>query len=136
MRKATSVFALPAVCLMVIRAHRAHAMTFKVVPDASSSDDAVEVYSLLDALDMAKGGDTIQLEDGTYTDQIHSTGPGEEGNPITIIGSRQAVLKATSPCVEITHSWIELKVSLAMFWDSLVYCGFCDYFINCTEVAR
>ncbi|CAM9176520.1 unnamed protein product [Laminaria digitata] len=115
MRKATSFLLLPTVCLITFHTRQASAAVYKVVPDASSSDgdngggDGEEVYSLLDALDRAQGGDTIALEDDTYTDRIKSTAAGEEGNPIVISGGRGAVLKASSPCVKITHSWITLE---------------------------
>lgn len=111
MRTVTSLLFLPAVCLVTLHTHQASsAEIYRVVPGASSSDVADGVYSLLDALDSAHGGDTIALADGTYTDQIHSVRSGEEGNLITITGSRQAVLKAKSRCVKITHSWITIEV--------------------------
>ena len=110
MSKATPLLLLLAVCVISLHCRQASAIVYKVTPAAQSSDGNDGVYSVLDALDRAVGGDTIELEDGTYTDQIHSTGPGQEGNPITIIGSRNAVVKATNPCVEITHSWITLEV--------------------------
>lgn len=116
MRNPTSFLVPPVVCLIALHAHRVNAKIYTVVPDASSSDVAGEVYSLPDALERAEGGDTISLEPGTYTDRIRSTGPGEDGNPITIVGTREAVLKAVSPCVDITHSWITLEVSTAFFF--------------------
>ena len=109
MRKAAPLLLLLAVCVISLHSRQASAIVYQVTPDAQS-DGNDGVYSLPDALERAKGGDTIELEDGTYTDQIHSTGPGQEGNPITIMGSRKAVVKATNPCVEITHSWITLEV--------------------------
>lgn len=111
MRYVAYLHSLPAVCLITLKTHPASAFIYNVVPDAGSSDSVNEVYSLLDALDRAVGGDTVSLADGTYSDQIHSTGPGEEGNPIVITGSRQVVLKANNPCVEITHSWITIEVT-------------------------
>lgn len=113
MRIATSLLLLPAVCFVTFHTHQASAVIYKVTPDASASDgngDDGDVYSLLDALDRARGGDIIALEDGTYTDQIHSTAPGEDRNPITIRGTRGAVLKAKNAMVEITHSWVTLEV--------------------------
>ena len=110
MRNATYLLFLPAVCLITLHTYQVRAVVYKVVPDASSTGNDGEVYTLLDALDRAGGGDTIALEDATYTDQIHSTGPGEEGNPITIIGGKDAVLKAKSPSVKITDPWVTLEV--------------------------
>lgn len=98
-------------CFITLHTHHVNALVYNVVPDASSCNSADGAYSLLDALERAVGGDTISLADGTYTDQIRSTGPGEEGNPIIINGTRNAVLKAKSPCVEITHSWITIEVN-------------------------
>lgn len=133
MRNPTSFLVPPVVCLVALHAHRASAKIYTVVPDVSSSDVAGEVYSLPDALEEAEGGDTISLQPGTYTDRIRSTGPGEDGNPITIVGTREAVLKATSPCVDITHSWITLEVSTAVFLgEYLLLFILCVYTHSCT----
>ena len=111
MRTATYLLLMRAVCLITPLAHQASAKVYNVVPDARSTDSNDDVYSLPDALDMAVGGDSITLDDGTYTDQIHSTHPGEPDNPRTISGTRGAVIKANdSPCIKITHSWITLEV--------------------------
>ena len=96
------------------------AVTFNVAPgvDSDSSDDSAGacspcIYSVSQALEMAQGGDTIVLADGTYTDRddrIMSVNDGEEGNPITIVGGRGAVIKVPSPSVYIVNSWITLEV--------------------------
>ena len=142
MSKATPLLLLLAVCVISLHCRQASAIVYKVTPAAQSSDGNDGVYSVLDALDRAVGGDTIELEDGTYTDQIHSTGPGQEGNPITIMGSRKAVVKATNPCVEITHSWITLevrtkKVDNALFRACVNGCyeGFRNSILNCNKIC-
>ena len=70
------------------------------------------MYTLADALASAEGGDVIVLANGTYTDKVESVVSGEEGNPITIMGEKGAVIQATSPSIHIEHSWITLEVSL------------------------
>ena len=99
------------VCLVTPLAPQASAKVYKVAPDARPTDSNDDVYSLPDALDMAVEGDSITLESGTYTDQIHSTHPGQPDNPIIISGTREAVIKTNDSLgVEITHSWITLEV--------------------------
>lgn len=112
MGNATSLFVLSVVCIIAVSTDRANAELLKVVPDTSSPDAADGVYSLVGAIEKAVAGDTIELGAGTYTDRIRSIRPGEKGKPIIITGSRQAVLKAGSPCVEIAHSWIRIEVSI------------------------
>lgn len=105
---------LAAAILVLLVVDRTSAFTFNVIPGAdSSSSDDVEFYSLSDALDKARAGDTIFLGDGTYTgsdERVLSTTDGEEGSPITISGGRDAVVQANSPSVRIEHSWITLEV--------------------------
>lgn len=119
---ATSLRRLSAVAglLFSLRANRVIAVTFNVAPgiDSESSDDGDGacspcIYSVSQAFDMARGGDTIVLADGTYTDRddrIRTVNDGEEGNPITIVGGRGAVIKTPSPSVYIENSWIHLEV--------------------------
>lgn len=109
-----SLLVLLAMCIIAFYTHRANAYIFRVAPDASSSDAPDGVSSLVDALDKAVAGDTIELHDGTYTDRIRSTRPGNDLNPITIISSRQAVINAPNPRVEIKHSWVQLEASIYM----------------------
>lgn len=106
--------------------HRAGAFTFNAVPETEmmtafssyittnsvnlNDSSASAITSLEDALAYAVGGDTIHLANGTYLQRIESTVSGEEGNPITIVGGRDAVIQSNSPLVEITHSWITLQV--------------------------
>lgn len=51
-----------------------------------------DAESLTQALASAKPGQTIELADGTYQGKFVINTAGEQGNPITLKGSRQAVL--------------------------------------------
>lgn len=102
--------------MLALHARQARAETYNVIPDVdSSSDSGDDVFSLAEALDIARAGDIIALADGHYVDQLHSRVPGEEGNPIIVTGGRSAVIKGESPCVLIEHSWITLEVR-ARWW--------------------
>lgn len=64
--------------------------------------------SIQAAIDLAQPGDTIELEDGKFNEELLSSRDGEEGNPITITGSRNAVLSGTGKTgrlFEINHSY-------------------------------
>ena len=112
MRKTTtsSTWLISAAFIIGFHIHQAHAATYNVVPDPSSSSSGSGLYGLSGALEVATAGDTIFLADGTYTDQILSVVSGEDGSPITIIGGRDAVIQGESPSIEINHSWITLEV--------------------------
>lgn len=69
------------------------------------------VYNLSRALEMARAGDTILLGDGDYHDRVVSSRNGVNGNPITIVGGVNAVIRAARDSVEINHSWITIQVS-------------------------
>lgn len=58
------------------------------VIDVSTADE------LEDALASARPGDTVQLADGEYRGNFDATTSGSEGDPITLTGSRDAVLTA------------------------------------------
>ncbi|CAM9155831.1 unnamed protein product [Ectocarpus sp. 12 AP-2014] len=62
--------------------------------------------SIQAAIDLAQPGDTIELEKGMYNEELVSSRDGEEGKPITITGSRDAVLSGTGKTgrlFEINH---------------------------------
>ena len=62
---------------------------------------------------LAGPGDIIELEDGIYKDALESVTDGEEDNPITVTGGREAVIESTSsPSVLVAHSHVHLVVSL------------------------
>lgn len=64
--------------------------------------------SIQAAIDLAQPGDTISLEDGKFNEELLSSRDGEEGNPITITGSRNAILSGTGKkgrLFEINHSY-------------------------------
>ena len=87
---------------------------------ASAGVNSIGVsYTLKDALDMARGGDTISLADGYYRGRVRSTVSGFKRSPIKIVGSKEAVLQASSPSVLIEHSWITLKVRAGTYWSWL-----------------
>ncbi|CAN0385323.1 unnamed protein product, partial [Ascophyllum nodosum] len=66
---------------------------------------------LSEALELAEPGDTIFLADGTYDTAIVSYRDGKEGQPITIQGGNDVVIKGNyrSRSVLINHSFISLK---------------------------
>ena len=125
----TSCFArllLPAASIfLAFHVQPADAFTFNVAPDdvsltpfseyvTNSNNSSVNIISLEEALHYAVGGDTIVLSNGIYTHRVKSTVAGEEGNPITIVGGRDAVIQANSPSVSIGHSWITIQVRPCM----------------------
>lgn len=64
--------------------------------------------SIQAAIDLAQPGDTIELKDGTFNEELVSSRDGEEGKPITITGSRKAILSGTGKTgrlFEINHSY-------------------------------
>ena len=76
------------------------------------SDDGAAM-SLSEALELAEPGDTIFLADATYDTAIVSYRDSEEGQPITLEGGPNAVIKGNfkSRSVLINHSFISLRVS-------------------------
>eukprot|EP00904_Undaria_pinnatifida_P005826 jgi/Undpi1/2373/HiC_scaffold_13.g05756.m3 len=84
---------------------------YQVSPDGTP-------MSLTEALEKAGAGDTISLADGLYREPIVTMHAGEEGNPLVIKGTREAVISAFSgdrllmwdqKVVDIRHSWITLE---------------------------
>lgn len=70
-------------------------------------------FPLAEALEAAGAGDTISLEDGTYTEEnLVTVRGGEEGLPLTIVGGRDAVLNfgKSNRVVFVKHSWVTLEV--------------------------
>ncbi|CAM9797687.1 unnamed protein product, partial [Choristocarpus tenellus] len=63
--------------------------TYKVTPSGSPS--------LQEAMAMAKAGDVVELGNGVYDGGIASSSSGTESAPITITGSREAVVSGTNP---------------------------------------
>lgn len=112
-KRATSILAALSAAVTVL-SFRANAATYHVLPDDKlSSSDEGEVYNLMEALTLAEPGDHVSLGDGTYTtmhDRLKTTVDGKQSDPITIVGSRKAKLKAPSPSVRVEHSWITIKV--------------------------
>lgn len=113
-----SPLATTALLMFLIRENpdnRACATTYKVTPSGKWSSSTgfsskSKVYSLPEALLVARAGDTVLLSDGTYTDRVESVIDGEKGSPIKIKGGQEAVIKAESPSVKVTHNWITLQV--------------------------
>ncbi len=66
--------------------------------------------SISKALEVAREGDTILLADGIYKEDIDTVRDGAKDNPITIKGSRDAIIKGNSNrIVEIRHDYIILE---------------------------
>ncbi|CAM9576150.1 unnamed protein product, partial [Discosporangium mesarthrocarpum] len=90
--------------LIILAAPINEAATIKVSPSGSPS--------LSDAVKSAKPGDTIHLADGRYKTGIMSATDGTEDAPITITGSRSAVVSGVNPddrTITIKHSHIHLR---------------------------
>ncbi|CAM9351675.1 unnamed protein product, partial [Discosporangium mesarthrocarpum] len=99
-----SSWAAVVVFLALVTAPATEGATIKVSPSGSPS--------LSDAVKSANPGDTIHLADGVYKTGIMSVVDGEEGAPITITGSRDAVVSGVNPddrTVTIKHSYIHLR---------------------------
>ncbi|WP_051580107.1 hypothetical protein [Pseudonocardia acaciae] len=64
----------------------------RLVTGTGDTVRVTDANSLSQALAGAKPGRTIELADGTYTGKFVINTAGEEGNPITLKGSRDAVL--------------------------------------------
>jgi hypothetical protein len=86
------------------------------------------------AVDAAQAGDVIHLADGTYLQDIVSRRDGEADRPITLTGSRNAVVKGggNGRVIEINHDHITLdgftvdglygsKDELSSYRDKLLY---------------
>ena len=66
--------------------------------------------SVQKAVDQAKAGDTVFLEDGKHFEDMKTVRSGELGNPITIKGSRKAIVHGagTSRMFQVNHSYFVL----------------------------
>jgi hypothetical protein len=72
-------------------------------------DKNAPLKSIQTALHKAQPGDTIQLADGTYYESIETVRAGTKHAPITIHGTKRAILMGErSRIVEIRHSYITL----------------------------
>ena len=107
----------PLLFFLGIQTHRrgVWAMTYHVThtgrrTPTTEHSKTVKMYSISGALKFAQAGDTILLADGTYTVRVDSRAHGKKGSPITIIGGKNAIVKADTPAVRIRHSWITLQV--------------------------
>lgn len=93
---------------MAIRSPSTTATTHKVF----ASGDGM--LSLSEALKYAQPGDTISLADGIYDAAVESCTDGEDGSPITIEGSSDAIINGKnddSRSILIKRSLITLRVS-------------------------
>ena len=93
---------------IVVAIHELLATSVTYDVSASGND-----MGLTEALEMAEPGDTVHLADGIYDIALVSYRDGEEDDPITIEGSREAVINGahSSRSVLINHSFITLRVS-------------------------
>lgn len=64
----------------------------RLVAGTGETVQVSDAASLSAALAAAKPGQTIEMADGTYSGKFEITTAGEEGNPITLRGSRNAVI--------------------------------------------
>ena len=68
--------------------------------------------SIQAAIELAQPGDTVELKDGEYIEDLRTVRDGEPDKRITITGSREASLKGTgkeSRLFQVTHSYITLN---------------------------
>ena len=88
---------------------------YYVSPNGSNKNDGLSPSTPLKfiqkAVDLAQPGDTIHLAPGHYKQDIQSVRAGEEGAPITITGSANAVVHgiASNRMVQIHHDYITLQ---------------------------
>lgn len=112
-----SALALGSLALLpsVVSAKKAEAGTHFYVSPEGENDEAgitasTAMLDIQDAIDAAQPGDTIHLDSGTYLQDIVTARDGKPGEPITITGPEDAVIKGggNGRIVEINHSYITL----------------------------
>lgn len=88
---------------------------YYVSPSGKDTNDGKTVstpfYSIDKALSFAEAGDVIELADGEYLQTVSSLKDGNKGSPITIRGSRAAVIRGTEDTnriIEIRHDYLTL----------------------------
>ncbi len=82
---------------------------------SGTRDDPLD--SIYDAVRRAEPGETIHVAAGEYREEIHTQQGGEPGEPITITGPRDAVVRPTledgtarqGPILTINHSHVHLR---------------------------
>lgn len=89
---------------------------YYVSPTGSDDNDGATadkpLQSIDKALSFAAAGDTVTLADGVYDQTVSSVKDGSSEAPITIMGSRKAVVRGTDDfgrIVEVRHSYITLQ---------------------------
>jgi hypothetical protein len=88
--------------------------TYYVAPngndDQTGKDAKKPLHSIQKAIHRAQPGDTVQLADGDYHQSFTSERSGRKNMPITITGSRHAVLYGSeSHIIDIHHSYLTLS---------------------------
>ncbi len=77
---------------------------------ADGTSETTPITSIQQALDYAKPGDTVKIADGEYKQSFSSVRDGTKKRPITIEGSRKAIIYGSgSRIIEINHSFLQLK---------------------------
>ncbi|WP_439815988.1 DUF1565 domain-containing protein [Zavarzinia sp. CC-PAN008] len=103
--------------------------------DGAAGTAAAPLATIQAGLNLAQPGDVVQLAPGRYVQDVVTVRPGRSGAPITINGTRAAVVVGAGKAriVEIKHSWITLNgftidgwwnrptASQASFRDKLIY---------------
>lgn len=91
-------------------------LLFAIVPILSLCRAAVHTVepgqSIQAAIDLAEPGDTVELKDGEYTEDLVSVRDGEIDKRITITGNREVVVKGTGKegrHVQILHDYITVN---------------------------
>lgn len=101
---------------LLLSAYTARAETWYVhppgaVPMGGRAGAANMASSIQAALEKAGPGDTIELADGAYLEDIHSVRDGEKIRPITIRGSRASIVHGSgrrAHIVDINHDHLHL----------------------------
>lgn len=101
---------------LVVREITSHGgKTYYVAPKGDDTqtgrDKSKPLASIQKALNLAQPGDTVELADGEYWENIHSARNGKAKSPITLKGTKKAIIKghdSYNRIVEITHDHLHL----------------------------
>lgn len=88
--------------------------TFYVDPDGDDSNPGTEaepLQSIVTALDQVQPADTVYLKPGEYRQRLVTIHPAEPDNPITVTGSKDAVLRPTQEIDEKFYYPVKIQHS-------------------------
>ncbi len=108
----STIFILFLTALTTLGSAQTH---YYINPEGSNKNDGLSPSTPLKfiqrAVDIAQAGDTIHLAPGHYKQDIQSVRAGTEGAPITITGTKNAIVHgvASNRMVQIHHDYITLE---------------------------